>query len=104
MQADNITTLVKAAGVEVEPYWPTLFANLAAKKSIEEFILNVGSGGGGGGAAAPAAGGAAAAAAPAAEAAKEEEEEEDAVSRCSMICQLPLPAPACVRVFFQTHR
>lgn len=79
MQADNINTLVKAAGVEVEPYWPTLFAGLAAKKNIDEFILNVGAGGG-----APAAGGAAAAGgaggAAAAEEKKEEkvEEEEDA--------------------------
>ncbi len=78
MQADNITTLVKAAGVEVEPYWPALFASLAAKKGVEEFILNVGAGGG---AAAPAAGGAAAPAAGGAAAAAVEEkveEEEDA--------------------------
>ena len=79
MQADNISNLVKAAGIEVEPYWPSLFAGLAEKKSVEEFILNVGAGGGG----APAAGGAAAggaAAGAAAEAPKEEEkveEEED---------------------------
>ena len=79
MQADNISTLVKAAGIEVEPYWPALFANLAAKKSIEEFILNVGAGGGA--AAAAPAGGDAGAAAGGAAAAKEEEkveEEEDA--------------------------
>lgn len=79
MQADNINTLVKAAGVEVEPYWPGLFASLAAKKSVEEFILNVGAGGG---AAAPAGGdaGAGAAAGGAAAPAVEEkvEEEEDA--------------------------
>ena len=80
MQADNINTLVKAAGVEVEPYWPALFASLAAKKGVEEFILNVGAGGGG--AAAPAGGdaGAGAAAGGAAAPAVEEkvEEEEDA--------------------------
>jgi large subunit ribosomal protein LP1 len=79
-QADNITALVKAAGVEVEPYWPALFANLAAKKSIEDFILNVGAGGGGA-AAASGGGDAGAAAGGGAAAAKEEEkveEEEDA--------------------------
>ena len=43
-QADNINTIVKAAGVEVEPYWPGLFAKLAEKKSIEDFILSVGAG------------------------------------------------------------
>lgn len=78
-QADNINTIVKAAGVEVEPYWPSLFAKLVEKKSIDDFIVNVGAGGG---APAAAAGGAApasgAAAAPAAEEKKEEEEEEDA--------------------------
>jgi len=71
---------VKAAGVEVEPYWPSLFAKLAEKKNIEDFILNVGAGGGGGVAVA-AGGDAAAAAGGAAAAPKEEEkveEEEDA--------------------------
>lgn len=80
MQADNISALVKAAGVEVEPYWPALFAKLAEKKNIDDFILNVGAGGGAavavaaGGAAAPAAGGAAA---PVEEEKVEEEEDAD---------------------------
>jgi large subunit ribosomal protein LP1 len=43
-QAENIEALTKAAGVTVEPYWPGLFAKLAEKKSIEDFILNVGAG------------------------------------------------------------
>lgn len=72
---------MKAAGVEVEPYWPGLFAKLAEKKNFDDFILNVGAGGGAAAvAAAPAAGGdagAAAGGAPAEEK-KEEEEEEDA--------------------------
>ena len=34
LQADNISAIVKAAGVEVEPYWPTLFAKLLEKRSI----------------------------------------------------------------------
>ncbi len=36
--------ITKAAGVEVEPYWPGLFAKLFAKKSIEDLLSNVGSG------------------------------------------------------------
>jgi large subunit ribosomal protein LP1 len=44
LQADNINALVKAAGIEVEPYWPNLFAKLAQKKGIDDFILNVGAG------------------------------------------------------------
>ena len=44
LQADNILALTKAAGVEVEPYWPGLFAKLVEKKSIEDFIVNVGAG------------------------------------------------------------
>merc|ERR1712216_396528 len=64
--ADKIATIVKAAGVEMEPYWPTLFAKLLERKSIEDLITNVGGGG-----AAPAA------AAAAAEEEKEESEEEE---------------------------
>jgi hypothetical protein len=44
VQADNISTLVKAAGLTVEPYWPSLFAKLFAKKSVEDLITNIGSG------------------------------------------------------------
>ncbi|XP_060196720.1 large ribosomal subunit protein P1y-like [Lycium barbarum] len=77
--AEKISTLVKAANVTVEPYWPLLFAKLAEKKNLGDLIMNVGAGGGGAAAAAvaaPAAGGAAAAAAPAAEEKKEEPKEE----------------------------
>lgn len=42
--AENLTTICKAAGVEVESYWPSLFAKLFAKKSIEDLISNVGAG------------------------------------------------------------
>jgi len=79
LQADNINTLAKAAGVEVEPYWPGLFASLAEKKSVDDFILNVGAGGGGAAAPAGGAAGAAggAAAAPAEEEKAEEEEEDE---------------------------
>ncbi|OIW21656.1 hypothetical protein TanjilG_07182 [Lupinus angustifolius] len=77
--AEKISTLLKAANVNVESYWPSLFAKLAQKRNIDDLILN--SGGGGAAAvavAAPAAaaGGGAAAAAPAAEEKKEEAKEE----------------------------
>lgn len=51
IQAEKITALVKAANVNVESYWPSLFAKLCEKRNIEELLLNVGVGGG---AAAPA--------------------------------------------------
>ncbi|KAF5816711.1 putative ribosomal protein L12 family [Helianthus annuus] len=77
--AEKIATLLKAANLNCESYWPGLFAKLAEKKNIEDLILNVGVGGGGGGApaaAAPAAGGGPAAAAPPPEEKKEEPMEE----------------------------
>eukprot|EP00741_Cyanophora_paradoxa_P025064 tig00000342_g24192.t1 len=77
--ADKLATLVKAAGVKVEPYWPTLFAKALEKRNLDELLNNIGS--------APAAAPAAAAAAPAADEKKDdkkgkkeekkEEEEED---------------------------
>ncbi|KAK9122302.1 hypothetical protein Syun_019919 [Stephania yunnanensis] len=78
--ADKIAALLKSANVHYDSYWPSLFAKLAEKKSIDDLILNACSGGGGAAVAvaAPAAGGAgpAAAAAPAAEEKKEEPKEE----------------------------
>ncbi|XP_063610816.1 large ribosomal subunit protein P1-like [Penaeus indicus] len=74
---EKINTILKAASVTVEPYWPGLFAKAVSGLDIKALVANVGSGvgsGGGGGAAAPAA--AAASSAPAAEAKKEEKEEE----------------------------
>lgn len=44
LQAENIQTVVKAANVNVEPYWPGLFAKLFEKKSIADLITNVGAG------------------------------------------------------------
>jgi large subunit ribosomal protein LP1 len=78
---DNISSILKAANIEVEPYWPTLFAKLCKGKNIGDMLSAVGSapaasgGGGGGGAAAPAEG--AAAAAPAAKAPEPEPVEEE---------------------------
>ncbi|XP_059667317.1 large ribosomal subunit protein P1 [Cornus florida] len=75
--AEKIATLVKAANVTVESYWPSLFAKLMEKRNIGDLIMNVGSGGGGAAVAvaAPAGGGAAAAAAAAAPAVEEKKEE-----------------------------
>ncbi|XP_052185781.1 60S acidic ribosomal protein P1-like [Diospyros lotus] len=73
--AEKIVKLVKAANVQVESYWPGLFAKLLEKRSVDDLILNVGSGGGGAAAiAAPTGGGGAA---PAAAAAPVEEKKEE---------------------------
>ncbi|CAI0375213.1 unnamed protein product, partial [Linum tenue] len=53
--AEKISALVKAANVNVESYWPSLFAKLAEKRNVDDLIMNVGTGGGGPAAAAPAA-------------------------------------------------
>ncbi|XP_057951297.1 large ribosomal subunit protein P1-like [Malania oleifera] len=76
--AEKISALVKSANVNVESYWPSLFAKLLEKRNVEDLITNVGSGGGGAPVAAVAAApaGGAAAAAPAAEEKKEEPKEE----------------------------
>ena len=59
--------MLKAAKVNVEAYWPGLFAKALEGVDVKEMCSNVGSGAGGGGAAAPAAGGASGGDAPAAE-------------------------------------
>ncbi|CAB3365283.1 large ribosomal subunit protein P1 [Cloeon dipterum] len=73
---EKIQTILKAANVEVEPYWPGLFAKALEGINVKDLITNVGSGVGSApaGGAAPAA--AAAGAAPAAEKKEEKKEEE----------------------------
>ena len=44
VQADNIATIIKAANVTVDPYWPGLFAKLFEKTSIDDLLSNIGSG------------------------------------------------------------
>merc|ERR1711934_1271531 len=70
---EKLTTILKAAGVSVEPYWPGLFAKALDGMNVKELITNVGSSAGSA-AAAPAD-----AAAPA-EAKKEEKKEESEAS------------------------
>ncbi|XP_022308907.1 large ribosomal subunit protein P1-like [Crassostrea virginica] len=79
--SDKIATILKAAGVSVEPYWPSLFSKALDGVNVKEMISNISSGVG----AAPAAGGAAPAAAAAApaedkKAAKKEEKKEESES------------------------
>merc|ERR1719460_9861 len=50
---DNLKALLKAANVECETYWPSLFAKaLASGDGIEKLLVTPGGGGGGGGGAA----------------------------------------------------
>merc|ERR1712087_95902 len=71
--SEKIATILKAAGVDVEPYWPGLFSKALESCDIKSLITSVGSGAG----AAPAAGGAAPAEEKKEEAKKEESEEEE---------------------------
>merc|ERR1712007_188141 len=68
ISADNLNTLIKAADVDVDSYWPGLFAKALDGIDIKTLVSNVGSGAGGAGAAA--------ADAPAEEAKEEEKKEE----------------------------
>ncbi|KAL2892444.1 60S acidic ribosomal protein P1 [Bienertia sinuspersici] len=74
--AEKIATLVSAANISIESYWPSLFAKLLEKKNIEDLILNVGAAGGGAAPVAAVAGGNGAATAEQKVEEKEEEKEE----------------------------
>merc|ERR1712063_94176 len=77
---DKITAILKAANVEFEPFWPSLFAGALKDVDVRSLITNIGSGVGSGpaaGGAAAAGGDAAAADAPAEEAKAESSSEED---------------------------
>lgn len=68
---EKIQTILKAAAVDVEPYWPGLFAKALEGINVKDLITNVGSGVGGG--AAPGGAPAAVAVTEAAPAEKKEE-------------------------------
>merc|ERR1712186_163697 len=70
---DKISTILKAANVTFEPFWPSLFAGALKDVNVRELITNIGSGVGSG----PAAGAGAAAAGGAAEEEKVEEKKEE---------------------------
>ncbi|GMR52801.1 hypothetical protein PMAYCL1PPCAC_22996 [Pristionchus mayeri] len=77
---DKIATLLKAANVTVEPFWPGLFAKALEGVNVADLISSVSSGVGGGAPAAAAAapsGDAPAAAAPEAKKKEEPKEESD---------------------------
>merc|ERR1712088_823175 len=72
--ADKLTAILKAAKVDVEPFWPGLFAGALKDVDVTSLISNIGSGAG----SAPSGGaGGAAAAGGAAEAAPAEESDDD---------------------------
>merc|ERR1712216_394172 len=54
---DKIKTLLSAANVECESFWPGLFVKAFAGQDMDELITSPGGGGGGGGCDAGAAGG-----------------------------------------------
>ncbi|KAH0956043.1 hypothetical protein HN011_010201 [Eciton burchellii] len=77
---EKIQTILKAANVNVESYWPGLFAKALEGINVKELITNIGSGvgaAGPAGAAPAAAAPASAEAAPAKEEKKKEEPEEE---------------------------
>ncbi|XP_074601853.1 ribosomal protein LP1 [Brevipalpus obovatus] len=76
---EKISTVLKAAKIEVEPYWPTLFGKALESINVKQIVSNVGSGVGSGPAAGSAPAASAGGAAPAEEkkeSKKEEEKEE----------------------------
>jgi large subunit ribosomal protein LP1 len=81
LQDEKISTLVKAAGVTIEPYWPSLFAKLLQKVNMNDLINAIGSapsaGGGGGVAGGGGGGGGDAGGADKKEEEKKEESEEE---------------------------
>jgi large subunit ribosomal protein LP1 len=44
LQGEKISTILKAANVDVEPYWPSLFAKALEGVNIKDLITNIGSG------------------------------------------------------------
>ncbi|XP_011429705.1 large ribosomal subunit protein P1 [Magallana gigas] len=78
--SDKIATILKAAGVSVEPYWPSLFSKALDGVNVKEMISNISSGAGAAPAAAAAPAAQAAAPADDKKAAKKEEKKEESES------------------------
>lgn len=74
LQSEKIEKLIKAAKVDVEPFWPGLFAKALEGHNLDSLIQSAGAPGAGG--AAPAAGGAPAAGDEGGETKEEEKKEE----------------------------
>ncbi|KAK9470482.1 ribosomal protein P1 [Dipodascopsis tothii] len=75
--SDKLLALTKAANVEVEPIWASIFAKALEGKDVKDLILNVGAAGSAPAAAVGGAAAEAAADAPAEEEKVEEKEESD---------------------------
>ncbi|KAI3841569.1 hypothetical protein MKX03_023883 [Papaver bracteatum] len=70
---DKIAVLLKAANVQCESYWPSLFAKLSEKRNTKDLIISIGAGGGCGAAASVAVSGSTAAESLAAEKKRDED-------------------------------
>uniref|UniRef100_A0A1I7SGD2 Large ribosomal subunit protein P1 n=1 Tax=Bursaphelenchus xylophilus TaxID=6326 RepID=A0A1I7SGD2_BURXY len=97
ISADKLQKLVAAAGVQIEPFWPGLYAKALEGVDVNELISNISSGAGSA-PAAPAAGGAA----PPPEK-KDEEEEEGRVLQLSSMCGVFLMCSALFTYVNQTR-
>jgi len=75
--SEKLTTMLKAANVSVEPYWPSLFAKACSGLDLKSMVMSIGSSVGSGGSAPAASGAAAPAAAEEAPAAAKKEESEE---------------------------
>jgi len=42
--AERLNTLISAANVTIQPFWPSLFARVLEKRNIDDLILNAGGG------------------------------------------------------------
>jgi large subunit ribosomal protein LP1 len=69
--------MIKAAGITVEPYWPSLFAKLLEKTNMDDLISSIGSAPAPGAGGVPAAEGSSAAAVEETKKEESESEEED---------------------------
>jgi len=83
--AEKISTILKAAKVDVEPFWPNMFARALTSINIRDLITSVGSAVG----SAPAAGGGGGGAAPAAAEEEKKEEKEEKRESCPVTAQPP---------------